>query len=130
MRFMASGARIGTAFSNVGLSGDFGGSYFLTKLVGTGKARELYYLAERLDAATCLSLGIANRVFPDDRLHAETMAVAKRLASGPRVTLRYLKRNMNAAERERQSVGEGKSVAVRVDTGGGRSLKKKKHQTV
>src|SRR3546814_11450831 len=98
MRFMASGARIGTAFANVGLSGDFGGSYFLTKLVGTGKARELYYLAERLDAATCLSLGIANRVFPDDRLHAETMAVAKRLASGPRVSLPSTKRKQNARQ--------------------------------
>src|SRR3546814_14466470 len=84
VRFMAAGARIGTAFANVGLSGDFGGSYFLTKLIGTGKARELYYLAERLDAETCLRHGIANRVFQEDRLPAETMAMAKRLASGPR----------------------------------------------
>ena len=98
LRCMASGARISTAFANVGYSGDFGGSYFLSKLVGTAKARELYFLAERLDAETCLRLGIANRVYPDDKLAAETMAMAKRLAGGPRVALRYIKRNMNAAE--------------------------------
>jgi len=98
LRFMAAGARISTAFANVGYSGDFGGSYFLTQLVGTAKARELYFLSDRVDAQEALRLGIANRVFADDKLAAETMAIAKKLASGPRVAYRYIKRNMNAAE--------------------------------
>jgi 2-(1,2-epoxy-1,2-dihydrophenyl)acetyl-CoA isomerase len=98
MRFMAAGARLSTAFANVGYSGDFGGSYFLSQLVGTAKARELYFLPDRIDADTALRLGIVNRVYPDDQLQAETLAVAQRLASGPRVAYRYMKRNFNAAE--------------------------------
>jgi len=66
--------------------------------VGTAKARELYYTAEIVDARTALSLGMVNRVVPDDRLDEETLALARKLAGGPRVALRYMKRNMNAAE--------------------------------
>ena len=98
MRVAGESARFGTAFARVGYSGDFGGSYFLTQLVGTAKARELYYTADLLDAAQALSLGLVNRVVPDATLEAETMALASRLAHGPRVALRYMKRNMNAAE--------------------------------
>jgi 2-(1,2-epoxy-1,2-dihydrophenyl)acetyl-CoA isomerase len=98
MRFMASGARISTAFANVGYSGDFGGSYFLTQLVGPAKARELYLLAEKVDAQEALRIGIVNRVFAEDKLRDETMAVARRIAGGPRVAYRYMKRNINAAE--------------------------------
>ena len=98
LRFMAAGARLSTAFANVGYSGDFGGSYFLTQLVGTAKARELYFLSDRIDAEEALRLGIANRVFPDAALQTETMAVARKLANGPRIAYRYIKRNMNAAE--------------------------------
>ena len=50
LRIAGQSARFVTAFANIGFSGDFGGSYFLSKLVGTGKARELYYTAEPLDA--------------------------------------------------------------------------------
>jgi 2-(1,2-epoxy-1,2-dihydrophenyl)acetyl-CoA isomerase len=66
--------------------------------VGTAKARELYYTADILSAPQALALGLANRVVPDAQLEAETMALARRLAAGPRVALRYMKRNMNAAE--------------------------------
>jgi 2-(1,2-epoxy-1,2-dihydrophenyl)acetyl-CoA isomerase len=50
LRIAGQSARFVTAFANIGFSGDFGGSYFLSKLVGTGKARELYFTAEPLDA--------------------------------------------------------------------------------
>jgi 2-(1,2-epoxy-1,2-dihydrophenyl)acetyl-CoA isomerase len=98
LRFAGESARFGTAFARVGYSGDFGGSFFLTQLVGTAKARELYYTAELLDASQALALGLVNRVIPDARLEQETLAVAARLAAGPRVALRYMKRNLNAAE--------------------------------
>jgi len=98
MRVASDNARFGTAFARVGYSGDFGGSYFLTQLVGTAKARELYYTAELVDAQQALALGIVNRVVPDARLEEETMALARKFANGPRVALRYMKRNMNAAE--------------------------------
>jgi 2-(1,2-epoxy-1,2-dihydrophenyl)acetyl-CoA isomerase len=98
MRVASDTARLGTAFARVGYSGDFGGSYYLTQLVGTAKARELYFTADLLDAQQALGLGLVNRVVPDARLEEETMTLASRLARGPRVALRYMKRNMNAAE--------------------------------
>ena len=100
LRIASDNARFGTAFARVGYSGDFGGSWFLTRLVGTAKARELYYTAELIDAAQALALGMVNRVVPDARLDDETMALARKIASGPRVALRYMKRNMNAAEHD------------------------------
>jgi 2-(1,2-epoxy-1,2-dihydrophenyl)acetyl-CoA isomerase len=98
LRVAADSAKFTTAFARVGFSGDFGGAYFLTKLAGPARARELYLTAERFDADRALALGIVNRVVPDARLEEETMALAARLARGPRVAHRYIKRNMNAAE--------------------------------
>ena len=98
LRIAARSARFVTAFANVGFSGDFGGSYFLSKLVGTGKARELYYTAASLDAAEALALGIVNQMVPDDELASTARALATRLARGPRVALSLMKRNFNAAE--------------------------------
>jgi len=98
LRVASDTARFATAFARVGYSGDFGGSWYLTRLVGTAKARELYYTADIVDAQQALALGIANRVVPDTRLEEETMTLAGRLARGPRVAYRYMKRNFNAAE--------------------------------
>jgi len=88
---------ITTAFAKVGFSGDYGGTFFLSQLVGSGKARELYYLSERLDAAECLRLGIANRVAPLADLERTTLDIARRIASGPTVAYRYMKENFNRA---------------------------------
>jgi 2-(1,2-epoxy-1,2-dihydrophenyl)acetyl-CoA isomerase len=98
LRIASDTVKLGTAFARVGYSGDFGGSYYLTQLVGTAKARELYFTADLLDAQQALGLGLVNRVVVDARLEEETMALASRLARGPRVAYRYMKRNMNAAE--------------------------------
>src|SRR6266571_8996790 len=98
LRIAGDSARFGTAFARVGYSGDFGGSFFLNQLVGTAKARELYFTADLLDAQQALALGLVNRVIPDARLEEETLALATRLARGPRIALRYMKRNLNAAE--------------------------------
>ena len=98
LRIAGESAKFATAFARVGYSGDFGGSWFLTQLVGTAKARELYYTAEIVDARHALALGIVNRVVPDEKLEDEALTLARKLAQGPRVALRYMKRNMNAAE--------------------------------
>ena len=98
LRIAGESAKFGTAFARVGYSGDFGGSYYLTRLVGTAKARELYYTAELVDAQRALTLGLVNRVVGDDRLEEETLALAGKIARGPRIALRYMKRNLNAAE--------------------------------
>jgi len=98
LRVAAQSARFITAFAKVGFSGDFGGSYFLSKLIGSGKARELYYTGDPLDATQALTLGIANSVVPDAELPDATMALARRLARGPSIALGLMKQNFNAAE--------------------------------
>jgi len=98
MRFVAKSARMTTAFAKVGFSGDFGSHYFLHKLVGTSKARELYFTAEILNAEQIEKLGLANRVIEDDKLDSETMGFAKKLAAGPRVAWWHVKKNMKVAE--------------------------------
>ena len=98
LRIASDTARFATAFARVGYPGDFGGSYYLTKLVGTGKARELYFTADIVDAGEALRIGVVNRVVPEARLEEETLALARRLARGPRIAFRYMKRNFNAAE--------------------------------
>jgi len=87
-----------TAFANMGFSGDFGGHYFLAKLLGPAKARELYFTSAKLDCAALEKLGLVNRVVPDAELREATMALATQLGRGPRVAWRYMKRNMKVAE--------------------------------
>lgn len=99
LRVSGESARYITAFARVALSGDFGGSYFLTKLVGPARAKELYFTSTPLSAADALALGVTNRVVPDDALEAETYDLARRLARGPRIALRYMKKNLAVAER-------------------------------
>jgi len=94
---MASSAFMTTAFARVGFSGDYGGSYFLTQLVGSAKARELYYLSDRVGAEEALRLGLTNWVCADDELAARTRVIAGRLAAGPTVAYRYMKENLNRA---------------------------------
>jgi 2-(1,2-epoxy-1,2-dihydrophenyl)acetyl-CoA isomerase len=98
LRIAGRSARFGTGFAGVGFSGDFGGSWTLTRLVGTAKARELYFLGDIIDAETALALGIASRLVADEALKAETAALARRIAAGPRIAYGYMKRNLFAAE--------------------------------
>ena len=88
-------ALLTTAFAQVGLSGDFGGSWFLARLVGAGRAKEMYLTAVRLPADEARKLGILNRVVAADALEAETRELAEGLAAGPRVALGYMKANLN-----------------------------------
>ncbi len=98
MRVASESAKLGTIFRNVGFSGDFGGAYFLQKLVGMGKARELYFTGEVLSAADAMALGMVNRVVAHDKLEEETMALAAQLASGPTLAYARMKENLNRAE--------------------------------
>ncbi len=100
LRLAARSARFGTGFAGIGYSGDFGGSWLLTHLVGAGKAREMYLLGDLIDAEEAGRIGLVNRVLDDAALGRETLALARRLASGPRLAYGYIKRNMNAAETE------------------------------
>ena len=97
LRIMASTAFMTAAFARVGFSGDYGGSYFLTQLVGAAKARELYLLSDRVSADDALRLGLANWVCTRDELATQARALALRLANGPAVAYRYMKENLNRA---------------------------------
>ena len=96
-RILAEKAVLTTAFAKVGFSGDYGGGWFLTRLVGEAKAKELYLLSDRIDAPTALDLGIANRVVPAETFEKEVEAFAQQLASGPSIAYRYMKENINRA---------------------------------
>ncbi len=97
-RLATPDAKITTAFAKVGLSGDFGGSFFLTQLVGSAKARELYLLSPLLSGQQAFEAGLVTRVIPGDRIDTESAAFARDLANGPTITLGYIKKNINLAE--------------------------------
>ncbi|MEE2703422.1 MAG: enoyl-CoA hydratase-related protein [Myxococcota bacterium] len=97
LRIASEKALLVTAFARVGFSGDYGGTWFLTKLVGPAKARELYYLSERIDAKQAEQLGLVNRVVAESALEEQTLELARRLAKGPTVAYRYMKENINRA---------------------------------
>jgi enoyl-CoA hydratase/carnithine racemase len=97
LRIAAESAFVTAAYVRLGLSGDYGGSWFLTRLVGPARAREIYFTGDRLDARECERLGIVNRVVPDAELEREAFALARRIAAGPPIALRYMKENLNRA---------------------------------
>lgn len=96
-RLASDSAVFTMAFAQVGLSGDYGSAWFLTQLVGSAKARELLLLPERTSAADARAAGLVHRVVPADELAAATTAMARRLADGPRLTLQFMKENLNRA---------------------------------
>lgn len=98
LRFAARSARFATAYARIARSGDFGGSFLLTRLLGGARARELYLLGETIDSATADAYGLVNRVFEDAELYEQTMSIARRLASGPPIAYGYIKQNLFAAE--------------------------------
>ena len=97
LRIMASTAILTTAFARVGFSGDYGGTYFMTQLNGSAKARELYFLSDRVSADEAQRLGLTNWVCAPEELQARTREIAARLAAGPTVAYRYMKENLNRA---------------------------------
>ncbi len=97
MRIMADSAFITTAFANIGLSGDYGSSWFLTQLVGPAIAKELFFSSRRVGAEECKTLGIANKVVPFADLQSETRTFAQQIANGPATAIRYMKENLNRA---------------------------------
>src|ERR1700693_3555009 len=97
LRIAAASAFVSTGYLRVALSGDYGIAWLLTRLVGTARARELMFTAEKVDAAKCEAIGLVNRVVPDDRLQEEAFALAKTMADGPTLALRYMKDNLDEA---------------------------------
>jgi 2-(1,2-epoxy-1,2-dihydrophenyl)acetyl-CoA isomerase len=99
MRVASDQAKFAESFANVGLYPDFGGTYFLPRIVGLATAAELFYTAETLSAEDALRLGIVNRVFASDQFVAEAQGLAENLAAMPPVALRDVKRTILADDR-------------------------------
>jgi enoyl-CoA hydratase/carnithine racemase len=97
LRIAAQSAFVSTGYLRVALSGDYGIAWLLTRLVGTARARELMFTAEKVDATRCEAIGLINRVVADDRLQDEAFALAKNMAEGPTLALRYMKDNLDEA---------------------------------
>ncbi len=93
LRVASDQARFTTAFAKVGFSGDFGGTWLLQRLVGPMKAKELYFMSDVFDAQRALELGLVTKVVAHDSLMDETMALARRLASGPTLAYGRIKDN-------------------------------------
>jgi len=99
LRIAADDAKLTTAFARIGLSGDFGGSYFLNHLVGAAKAREMYFTGQVVSGAEAQRIGLVNRAVPAALLPDAARDWAAELAALPTIAIGYMKRNLNAGLR-------------------------------
>jgi 2-(1,2-epoxy-1,2-dihydrophenyl)acetyl-CoA isomerase len=100
LRIASDQARFAESFAKVGLYPDFGGTYFLPRIVGPALAAELFYTAETLSAEDALRLGIVNRVFPADKFEEEKQKIVDELAGAAPIALRDVKRTVMAEDRK------------------------------
>lgn len=98
LRVASESCKITTAFAKVGFSGDYGGTYFLTQLLGSARARELYLTSPVLTSKEAHAIGMVTKVVPDAEIDAAAHELALSLAQGPSIALGYIKRNINNAE--------------------------------
>ena len=90
-------AFVSTGYVGVGLSGDYGIAWLLSRAVGPSRARELLLTNERVPAARAAELGIVHRVVAAEALREEAFALARKLAEGPSIAFRYIKDNLDEA---------------------------------
>jgi 2-(1,2-epoxy-1,2-dihydrophenyl)acetyl-CoA isomerase len=98
IRIAGRSARFGAGFIKIGLSGDWGATWSVTRLVGTAKAREMFFTGDLIDADEAARIGLVNKVVDDAELLTATMAMARRIASMPHLALGYTKKNLGTAE--------------------------------
>lgn len=97
-RICAADAKLTTAFGKVGLSGDYGGTYFLSQILGSAKAREMYLLSPVVTGQQAAEMGLVTRAVAAASLMDEALAFARDLAVGPTLTFGRMKRNLALAE--------------------------------
>ena len=97
LRVAADTAFLTTGYANIGLSGDYGIAWLLTRVVGPGRARELLLTGDRVSADRAESIGLVNKVVPAESLMESSLELAHKLANGPRVALSYIKDNLDEA---------------------------------
>ena len=97
LRLASAQAKFGTAYAKVGFGGDFGTTWQLARLVGPARAKELFFLADIVDAVEAHRLGLVNRVVAAEDLQINAFEMADRIAHGPLTSFRYMKANVNLA---------------------------------
>jgi enoyl-CoA hydratase/carnithine racemase len=97
LRVLSNRAYLQEKFVGIGLMPDGGATFHLPRLVGVGRALELLFLGEKIEAARALELGLANRVVSPDALYGEALALCHRLAEGPPLALSRIKMATRAA---------------------------------
>lgn len=98
LRIAADSARFATAYINAGLSGDFGGTWLLPRLIGSSKARELYLLSKPINAAEAQRIGLVAEVVASEDLQARAVQIATDLAARAPIALRLMKANLRDHE--------------------------------
>lgn len=98
IRIAGEAAVLTSAFVRAGLSGDMGGTWFWSRILGSAKARRLYLMSERFDAAAAHAFGLVDRVVSDAALHAAVAEIAADLAATSPAALRLAKAALTAAE--------------------------------
>ncbi|MDA0789104.1 MAG: enoyl-CoA hydratase-related protein [Proteobacteria bacterium] len=96
LRVASDNAFVTTAFRNIGLSGDYGASWFLPRLVGLARAKKLMYRSERIGAAQCREFGLVDEVFPRQSFREQAFEYARDIAHGPTAALGRMKLNLQA----------------------------------
>ncbi len=97
LRICSDSAFFTTAYAKLGLPGDYGTAWFLTHLVGLSRARELMFVADRIEATHAERIGLVNRVVPAVELESEALELARRIACGPPIALSWMKDALNRA---------------------------------
>jgi len=99
IRLAAASAKFNTAFMTAGLSGDFGGTWTMPRIIGWARTRELYLTAEKFTAAEAERIGLISRSIPDAELMPEVRRLAARVAGFAPLAARAIKANLNDSER-------------------------------
>jgi enoyl-CoA hydratase/carnithine racemase len=100
LRIASETATFSQAFVKLGFHPDWGGTYFLPRMVTSNIACEMFFLGDPIDAARALQLGLINRVVAPEELEAETRKLAERLRDGPAVSIAAAKHAVYAAEHD------------------------------
>ena len=97
LRVLSTDAYLQEKFVKIGLMPDGGGTFWLPRLVGIGRAMEFLLLGEPITAAHALSMGLCNRVVPPETLRADALKLAHQLAKGPPLAFAEIKRSVRAS---------------------------------
>lgn len=114
IRIASDQARFAESFAQIGLFPDFGGTYFLPRIVGPARAAELFYTAQMLSAADALRLGIVTRVVPSEQFEEETKKLAESIASGAALAQRDVKHKMSSEQRKELEAALDEEIRLQV----------------